>query len=104
MIASIPPKIAVAKFVGQTKAVSSMKYNPMRGIKKPFYWQEKYGAFSFYTKRLPNYVRYVEHQKEHHASKTTVPILERFEDLKPTPLLSSAPQGLAGLQPAVAIQ
>jgi putative transposase len=78
MVVSIPPKIVVAKFVGQVKAVSSVKYNQMPGIGSCFYWQEEYGAFSFDAKRLPNYVQYVECQKEHHTQQTTIPILERM--------------------------
>lgn len=47
------------------------------GIGGVFFWQEEYGAFSFDSKRLPNYIAYVGHQKEHHAQGTTIPILER---------------------------
>jgi hypothetical protein len=44
----------------------------------PFKWQDEYGAFSFDAKRPPNYIAYVEHQKEHHAEGTIIPILERM--------------------------
>jgi putative transposase len=77
IVASIPPRIAVAKFVGQIKAVASTKFNHARHDYPPFYWQEEYGAFSFDGKRLPNYIAYVERQKEHHANQRTIPILER---------------------------
>ena len=40
---------------------------------------EEYGVFSFDGKRLPNYIAYVERQKEHHTQHTTIPILERTE-------------------------
>jgi len=77
IVASIPPKIALSKFVGQIKAVASGKYNQSRPGVAPFYWQEEFGAFSFDRKRLPNVVAYVENQKEHHASNNLIPILER---------------------------
>ena len=77
VVASIPPKIAVAKFVGQIKAVASTKFNKSGVKEQPFFWQTEYGAFSFDGKRLPNYISYVERQKEHHAKSTTIPILER---------------------------
>jgi putative transposase len=77
IVVSIPPKIAVAKFVGQIKAVASTRFNKSGLGVTPFFWQEEYGAFSFDGKRLPNYIAYVERQKEHHAQDTTIPILER---------------------------
>lgn len=76
MVVAIPPSIAVAKFVGQVKAVASTKFNKS-GIGGVFFWQEEYGAFSFDSKRLSNYIAYVEHKKEHHAQGTTIPILGR---------------------------
>jgi REP element-mobilizing transposase RayT len=80
VVASIPPRIAVAKFVGQLKGVSSAKINKMRGIEEPrFAWQAEYGVFSFDHKRLPNVVAYVNRQKEHHAAGNLIPVLERDE-------------------------
>lgn len=76
MVVSIPPAIAVAKFVGQVKAVASTRFNKS-GLGGEFAWQEEYGAFSFDGKRLANYVTYVEQQKEHHGRGTVLPILER---------------------------
>jgi putative transposase len=79
IVVAIPPKIAVAKFIGQVKAVASTKFNKSGLSTTPFFWQEEYGAFSFDGKRLPNYITYVERQKEHHAQGTIIPILERIE-------------------------
>jgi REP element-mobilizing transposase RayT len=80
LVAAIPPKIAVAKFIGQVKAVASTKFNKSGMSQIAFFWQEEYGVFSFDGKRLPNYIAYVERQKEHHAQRTTLPILERSDD------------------------
>jgi putative transposase len=77
MVVSIPPKIAVAKFIGQVKAVASVRFNQSGAQSVPFYWQEEYGVFSFDRKRLPNFIGYVESQKEHHARGTLIPVLER---------------------------
>jgi putative transposase len=81
MVVAIPPKIAVAKFIGQIKAVASTKFNKSGASEVAFFWQEEYGVFSFDGKRLPNYIAYVERQKEHHAHDTVIPILERTDDL-----------------------
>ena len=80
LVVSIPPAIAVAKFIGQIKAVASTKFNKSNRS-EVFFWQDEYGVFSFDGNRLPNYIAYVERQKEHHAQHTTIPILERTSDM-----------------------
>ena len=40
MVAAIPPKIAVATFIGQVKAVASTKFNKSGLCADPFFWQE----------------------------------------------------------------
>jgi putative transposase len=80
VVVSIPPKIAVARFVGQIKAVASTKFNKSQTSQPPFFWQEEYGVFSFDAKRLPNYIAYVDRQKEHHSQGTIIPILERTDN------------------------
>lgn len=77
LVAAIPPRIAVAKFVGQIKGVAATRFNKSQD-EVSLYWQEGYGVFSFNAKRLPNYVTYVERQKEHHATERTIPVLERL--------------------------
>ena len=79
IVVSIPPRIAVAKFIGQIKAVASTRFNKSGLSPIPFFWQDEYAVFSFDRKRLPNYIAYVERQKEHHAQRTTIPILERTD-------------------------
>ncbi len=78
MIAAIPPKLAVAKFIGQVKAVAATRFNKSGAPGGPLFWQEEYGVFSFDGKRLANHISYVERQKEHHATNTEIPILERI--------------------------
>lgn len=77
LVVSIPSKIAVSRFVGQIKAVASTKFNKSQPDAPPFFWQNEYGAFTFGAKRLPNYIAYVECQKEHHAQGRIIPVLER---------------------------
>lgn len=79
MVASIPPRIAVATFVGQLKGVAAARFNK-QSPQPPLYWQEEYGAFTIDGKRLAHVVAYVERQKEHHAEGTVIPILERTDD------------------------
>lgn len=76
LVVSIPPKIAIAAFIGQVKGVTTAQYNKSEHYQTPIYWQEEYGVLSFDEKRLPNYVDYVEKQKIHHAQGTIFKILE----------------------------
>jgi REP element-mobilizing transposase RayT len=78
VVASIPPKISVAKFVGQIKAVANTKFNKSGHPHAPIYWQNGCSVFSFDRKRLPSFVAYVEQQKGHHAKDSLIPILERI--------------------------
>ncbi len=80
LVAAIPPRISVAQFIGQVKGVSSAKFNQSGQRGTPLYWQEEYGVFSFDAKRLPNFVSYVERQKEHHNYATVIPVLERMDN------------------------
>ena len=77
MVAAVPPSIAIAKFIGQVKAVASTKFNKSGHPNAPLYWQSEYAVFSFDKRRLPNFGSYVEGQKEHHSNKTVIPVLER---------------------------
>jgi REP element-mobilizing transposase RayT len=83
LVVAIPPKLAIAKFVGQVKAVAATRVNKLTGQEGRLTWQEEYGVFSFDAKRLPNYVGYVDRQKEHHHAGTTIPVLERVDRVGP---------------------
>lgn len=83
MAVSIPPRIAVADFIGQVKGATSFRLNQRRSATvAKFAWQTEYGVFSFDGKRLPNVVAYVERQKQHHTQNNIIPILERWDEGK----------------------
>jgi putative transposase len=79
LIASVPPRLAVAQFIGQVKGVSSARFNKL-SPSSSFYWQEAYGVFTFDRKRLDPLIRYVENQKVHHAEGSLIPALERVDE------------------------
>ncbi len=86
MVVSIPPVIAVSKFIGQVKGSTSTRFNK-GGHGAVLFWQDEYGAFTFDAKRLPNYIAYVQRQKEHHSQGTTIPLLERSAGQRTTLLM-----------------
>ncbi|HNU02887.1 MAG TPA: hypothetical protein PKL67_01890, partial [Anaerolineae bacterium] len=47
------------------------------GHPRPVAVADRYAAFTFDAKRLPNYIAYVQRQKAHHSQGTTIPLLER---------------------------
>jgi REP element-mobilizing transposase RayT len=90
LVASVPPKLALATFVGQVKGITSTRTNQQQGINDlRLTWQEGYGVFSFDGKRLPYVIAYVDNQKVHHRQQSTIPILERVDDSPITLLYES---------------
>lgn len=80
MVSTIPPKVPVARFVGQVKAVSSKRINEEKELGFRFAWQSEYGALTFDKKRLPHYIAYAENQRAHHGAGSIIPALERVRD------------------------
>jgi putative transposase len=78
VVASVPPNISIAKYVGEMKGSSSrlisLEFNTS------FEWQHGYGVFSVSKNNLDKAVEYVTTQKEHHRSGTTIWSLERVSD------------------------
>ncbi|MCZ4696280.1 IS200/IS605 family transposase [Ancylomarina euxinus] len=67
---------ALAKVVEEVKK-SSSKWMKEKGVKE-FTWQIGYGAFSVSSRALHIVESYIEHQKEHHKSKTYKSELESY--------------------------
>ncbi len=79
VVASIPPRIAVATYVGQLKGASSHWVNHIYKLPDYFQWQEGYGAISFGKRALPTVVEYVLTQRERHNEKHLIQAMERME-------------------------
>ena len=76
---SIPPRIAVATYIGQLKGASSHWVTHVSTQHSPFEWQEGYGVLSFGKRALPRVVDYVIHQHQRHADRRLIPEMERIE-------------------------
>jgi putative transposase len=77
LVATIPPKIALATVIGQIKGVSSHLASRVGG-EEPFVWQAEYVVITIGERSLPAVVHYVQHQQEHHTANTLIPALEQF--------------------------
>ena len=77
VVISIPPKLSVAKIIGQLKGASSHHINT-NYADGSFAWQAEYGVLSFSEKALPTIVEYVKNQKAHHTQNTVKSALENL--------------------------
>jgi hypothetical protein len=74
----LKPTQSLTDLMKDIKASSSKWVNEKGVVHGKFAWQEGYGAFSYAKKDLPNIIRYIQNQKEHHTRKT---FLEEYLDL-----------------------
>ena len=79
IVASIPPKLAIADFVRHLKGSSSHHVNPLPGAPGDFGWQRGYGVISLGQRQLKRAIDYVHNQREHHLQGTTITALERMD-------------------------
>ena len=77
LVVSVPPKIALSTFIGQVKGNSSHLVNHELDVDVYFSWQAEYGVVSFGGKMLDTVARYAKNQRQHHAARTTIAMLER---------------------------
>ena len=65
-----PASLAPSKIAQYLKGDSSKWiHEEFAGVRK-FEWQDGYGAFSVSKSRLPDVIRYIQSQKEHHRKKS----------------------------------
>ena len=69
VVATIPPGIALAKYVNEVKGASSHLANHLESSQsdQSFRWQDTYGVTSVSESHVPTVVRYVKNQQKHHA-------------------------------------
>ncbi len=91
-INSMPDHIHIFIGMRPTQSISSLiqnvKTETSKWIKEQrlsldFAWQEGYGAFSYSRSHVPNVIRYIQNQEEHHKKETFLEeylkILKAFE-------------------------
>lgn len=85
LVASIPPKHAVAYVVKRLKGASAFDLNQAGKLDTHFKWQRGYGVLTLGEKQRPYAIKYVRNQKEHHRQQTTNSWLERFDEFDEGP-------------------
>ena len=77
---TLPTKMSIADCVEKLKGSSSHFINHANMNDAVLYWQPGYGALTVSKSHLPRVVAYIDNQKQHHATNTISPKLERTED------------------------
>ena len=80
MLMGFRPTQSMADFMQDVKAGSSKWINANKYCRGRFEWQTGYGAFSYSKSQLPDVIRYIENQKEHHRKQTFLEEYQLFLD------------------------
>jgi putative transposase len=83
LVSTIPPKLAVAEGVRQLKGASSHYVNHQCCGEQKFAWQDGYGVLTLGERSMPDVVKYVKDQRQHHNTGTIIPIFERIDENEP---------------------
>jgi putative transposase len=70
IIATLPRSISQAELIERIKKASSKWIKAADARYRGFFWQRGYSAFSVSPSQLPDVLKYVETQEEHHRKRT----------------------------------
>ena len=70
LLVSLPPTIALSDAMKIVKANSSRWISEKWSTRKAFGWQTGYGAFSVSRSNVPDVLKYIANQEEHHRKIT----------------------------------
>jgi REP element-mobilizing transposase RayT len=70
IVLAAPPTMAVSKTAQLLKGNSSKWIHETFPDMGAFAWQDGYGAFTISKSQLPDVIKYVTHQREHHRATT----------------------------------
>ncbi len=66
MLVGLRPHQAASSLIQNVKAESSKWINRQNLSRTPFAWQNGFGAFSYSKSHVPNVIRYIQNQEQHH--------------------------------------
>jgi putative transposase len=64
------PDQSISAIMQEVKADSSRWINEQKLCVEKFAWQEGYGAFSYSKRQVPDIIRYIQNQEQHHRKKS----------------------------------
>ena len=72
------PAQSLSNLLQDIKGDSSQWIKKRRFIKSVFSWQEGYGAFSYGKSQIPQVIRYIKRQEDHHKKKSFIQEYKQF--------------------------
>ena len=69
-LVTAPPTIAPSQIAQYLKADSSKWIHEEFPTLRSFWWQDGYSAFTVSKSNIPNVIKYIQNQREHHRKKT----------------------------------
>ena len=78
LLIGLRPDKALSDLVRDVKANSSRFINEQGWLREKFAWQAGFGAFSYSASQLPDVIRYIQRQQEHHVKRS---FREEYESL-----------------------
>ncbi|NVK84382.1 MAG: IS200/IS605 family transposase [Cytophagia bacterium] len=70
ILLGLRPSQALSELMKQVKQDSSKWINQQGYVRGKFSWQTGYGAFSYSKSQVPQVIRYIQNQKDHHKTKS----------------------------------
>lgn len=70
LLTTLSRTISIAEFVKEVKRVSTGWIQERGGLFRQYHWQAGYASFSVSESRVPDVVRYIQGQEEHHKVVT----------------------------------
>ncbi|WP_425637233.1 IS200/IS605 family transposase [Algoriphagus yeomjeoni] len=83
ILIGLRPDQSLSSLIQNTKTESSKWVNVNKLSASKFQWQDGFGAFSYAKSQLPQVIKYIQNQEEHHSKKSFIEeyksILDAFE-------------------------
>lgn len=70
ILIGLRPHQSISTLIQNIKTESSKWINAQKLCQRPFNWQEGYGAFSYSKDQVPDVIRYIRDQENHHRKET----------------------------------
>jgi putative transposase len=83
LLVRLPTTLSVAELVKEIKGMSSHLVTHEVGPGDFFKWQGAYGAFTVGKQEVSAVRNYIDHQRQHHASRTVIPEWEQTATEEP---------------------
>ena len=71
------PHQSISSIIQNVKSETT-KWIKMQGFSASFAWQEGYGAFSYSKSHIPDVIRYIKNQEDHHKKQTFLDEYQSF--------------------------